>query len=156
MRLASNDKQTPLATTRYQLENQSANGLRLVLPRRTRQSIRPFKAVRSFNSHFPVFAGARTCDRHPPVSRSGAECVLNTRHNSSAQFGISKILQFNRDAHHTCTFIGDGMPVCGANQASLSRTALRANLEQAVSQHTYKPLPCSTLLFSQGAAHIGE
>ena len=101
MRLVSNEKQTALATTRYKLEYQSANGLRLVLPRRTRQSIRPFKAVRSFNSHFPVFARTGSCDRHPPVSRSGAERVLNTRHNFSAQFGISEILQFNRDSHRT-------------------------------------------------------
>src|SRR6266542_6374519 len=100
-RLVWNNERTALATTGDKLENQSANGLRLVLPGRTRQSIRPFKAVWSFDSHFPVFAGTGSCDRHPPVSRSGTQRVLNTRHDFSAQFGISEILQFNRDSHGT-------------------------------------------------------
>ena len=43
-------------TGRYQLENQSANCLRLTLPGSARQSIRPFKAVEPFNSHFPILA----------------------------------------------------------------------------------------------------
>ncbi len=49
-------------TGRYQLENQSANCLRLMLPGSTRQSIRPFKAVESFHSEFPILAGSRSGD----------------------------------------------------------------------------------------------
>ena len=45
-------------TCRYQLENQFANCLRLMLPGSARQSIRPFKAVEPFNSHFPILAGS--------------------------------------------------------------------------------------------------
>ena len=71
-------------TGRYQLENQSTNCLRLMLPGSTRQSIRPFKAVEPFHSHFPILAGARSGNRHPPVSAFVAECVLDTRNNFSA------------------------------------------------------------------------
>jgi hypothetical protein len=71
-------------TGRYQLENQSANCLRLMLPGSTRQSIRPFKAVEPFNSHFPILTGSRSGDRHAPLSRFVAECVLDTRNYFSA------------------------------------------------------------------------
>jgi len=71
-------------TVRYQLENQSANCLRLMLPGSTRQSIRPFKAVEPVNSEFPILAGSRSGDRHPPLSALVAECVLDTRSNFSA------------------------------------------------------------------------
>jgi hypothetical protein len=103
----NNDYGPASTTTRYQLEYQSANRFRLVLPGRARESIRSFKAVRSFNSQFPVFAGTRFSLARDPaidtrqVSRSGAERVLNTRDNFSAQLSISEILQFNRDSHHT-------------------------------------------------------
>jgi hypothetical protein len=71
-------------TGRYQLENQSTNCLRLMLPGSTRQSIRPFKAVEPFNSEFPILAGSRSGDRHTPLSSFVAECVLDTRSNFSA------------------------------------------------------------------------
>ena len=71
-------------TGRYQLENQSANCLRLMLPGSTRQSIRPFKAVEPFNSQFPILTGSRSGDRHPPLSALVAECVLDARSNFSA------------------------------------------------------------------------
>ena len=71
-------------THRYQLENQSANYLRLMLPGSTRQSIRPFKAVEPFHSHFPILAGSRSGDRHPPLSAFVDERVLDIRNNFSA------------------------------------------------------------------------
>jgi hypothetical protein len=71
-------------TGRYQLENQSTNCLRLMLPGSARQSIRPFKAVEPFNSHFPILTGSRSGNRHPPLSAFVAECVLDTRSNFSA------------------------------------------------------------------------
>ena len=71
-------------TGRYQLENQSANCLRLMLAGSTRQSIRPFKAVEPFNSQFPILIGSRSGDRHTPLSAFVAECVLDTRNNFSA------------------------------------------------------------------------
>ena len=71
-------------TGRYQLENQSANCLRLMLPGSSRQSIRPFKAVEPFNSHFPILAGSRSGDRDTPLSAFVAECMLDTRNNFSA------------------------------------------------------------------------
>jgi len=71
-------------TGRYQLENQSANCFGLMLPGSTRQSIRPFKAVEPFNSEFPILAGSRSGDRHPPLSALVAECMFDTRNNFSA------------------------------------------------------------------------
>jgi hypothetical protein len=71
-------------TGRYQLENQSTNYLRLMLPVSTRQSIRPFKAVESFNSQLPILTGSRSGDLHTPLSAFVAECVLDTRNNFSA------------------------------------------------------------------------
>jgi hypothetical protein len=71
-------------TGRYQLENQSANCLRLMLPGSTRQSIRPFKAVEPFNSQFPILASSRSGNRHPPLTAFVAERVLDTRNNFSA------------------------------------------------------------------------
>ena len=71
-------------TGRQQLENQSTNCLRLMLPGSTRQSIRPFKPVESFNSHFPILTGPRSGNRHAPLSAFVAECVLDTRSNFSA------------------------------------------------------------------------
>ena len=71
-------------TDRYQLENQSANCLRLMLPGSARQSICPFKAVEPFHSQFPILTGSRSGDRHPPLSAFVAECVLDTRNNFSA------------------------------------------------------------------------
>jgi hypothetical protein len=69
---------------RYQLENQSTNYLRLMLPGSARQSIRPFKAVEPFNSQLPILAGSQSGDRHTPLSAFVAECVLDTRNNFSA------------------------------------------------------------------------
>ncbi len=40
----------------HELENQSANCLRLVFSGSTSQNIRPFKSVGSLNSHLPIFA----------------------------------------------------------------------------------------------------
>ena len=57
-----------------------------------------------------------------------------SRHSSASP----RFCRFNRDSHHTCNFIGDGMPVCGAIPANLSATALRANLEQPYSQFMLK------------------
>jgi hypothetical protein len=71
-------------TGRYQLENQSTNRLRLMLPGGTRQSIPPFKALEPFDSHFPILAGSRSGNRHTPLSAFVAKCVLNTRNNFSA------------------------------------------------------------------------
>jgi len=71
-------------TGRYQLENQSANCLRLMLPGSTRQSIRPFKAVESFHSEFPILTGSRSGNRYTPLSAFVAECVLDTRSNFPA------------------------------------------------------------------------
>ena len=71
-------------TGRYQLENQSANCLRLMLPGSTRQSIRPFKAVDPFHSQFPIFTGSRSGNRYTPLSTLVAECVLDTGNNFSA------------------------------------------------------------------------
>ncbi len=86
-------------TGRYQLENQSANCLRLMLPGSTRQSVRPFKAVEPFNSQIPILAGSRSGDRHPPLSAFVAECVLDTRSDFSPQLSITEILQLNRHWH---------------------------------------------------------
>jgi hypothetical protein len=71
-------------TSRYQLENQPANCFRLMLPRSTRQNIRPFKPVEPFNSHFPILTGPRSGNRHTPLSAFVAERVLDTRNNFSA------------------------------------------------------------------------
>jgi len=71
-------------TGRYQLENQSTNCLRLMLPGSTRQSIRPFKSVEPFHSQFPILTGSRSGDRHTPVSAFVAERVLDTRSDFSA------------------------------------------------------------------------
>jgi hypothetical protein len=71
-------------TGRYQLENQSTNCLRLLLPGSTRQSIRPFKAVEPFHSQFPFLTGSRSGDRHPPLSAFVAERMFDTRNNFSA------------------------------------------------------------------------
>ncbi|HTW57708.1 MAG TPA: hypothetical protein VMD99_06255 [Terriglobales bacterium] len=71
-------------TGRYQLENQSTNCLRLMLPGSTRQSIRPFKAVQPFHSELPILAGSRSGDRHAPLSAFVAERVLDTRSDFSA------------------------------------------------------------------------
>ncbi len=79
-----NKNRASRGTGRYQLENQSANCLRFMLPGSTRQSIRPFKAVEPFNSEFPIFTGSRSGNRHPPLSAFVAECVLDTRNNFSA------------------------------------------------------------------------
>jgi hypothetical protein len=72
-------------TGRHQPENQSTNCLRLMLPGSTCQSIRPFKPVEPFNSQFPILAGSRSGDRHPPLSAFVAEScsILATisRHN---------------------------------------------------------------------------
>ena len=71
-------------TGRYQLKNQSANCLKLMLPGSTRQSIRPFKAVEPFNPQLPILTGSRSGNRHTPLSTFVAECVLDTRSNFSA------------------------------------------------------------------------
>jgi hypothetical protein len=84
---------------RYQLENQSTNCLRLILPGSTRQSIRPLKAVEPFNSHFPILTGSRSGNRYTPLPAFVAECVLETRSNFSARLSIAEILQLNRHWH---------------------------------------------------------
>jgi hypothetical protein len=70
-----------------------------MLPGSARQSIRPFKAVKPFNSHFPILAGSRSGDRHTPLSALVAECVFDTRNKFSAQLSITEILQLNRHWH---------------------------------------------------------
>ena len=69
-------------TGRCQLEDEFANCLGLMLPGSTRRSIRPFKAVEPFHSQFPILAGARSGDRHTPLSAFVAEGVLDTRNIS--------------------------------------------------------------------------
>ena len=69
---------------RYQLQNQSANCLRLMLASSARQSIRPFKAVEPFHSQFPILTGSRSGDRYTPLSAFVPECVLDTRSNIPA------------------------------------------------------------------------
>jgi hypothetical protein len=71
-------------TGRYQLQNQSANCLRLMLASSARQSIRPFKAVEPFHSQFSILTGSRSGDRHPPLSAFVTECMFDTRNNFSA------------------------------------------------------------------------
>jgi hypothetical protein len=82
--LLQNKNNSSGGTGRYQLENQSTNCFRLMLPGSTRQSIGPFKAVEPFHSHFPILTGSRSGNRHTPLSAFVAECVLDTRNNFSA------------------------------------------------------------------------
>jgi hypothetical protein len=90
-----------LRTGRYQLENQSANYLRLVFSARSGQRIGPFKAARSLHAHLPILARTRSGDRYSPVGSSVGKCVFDARSNVSAQLSIAEILQFDGHSHST-------------------------------------------------------
>lgn len=110
--LAANKNSRSRRAGWYQLENQSANGLRLVLSGSTRQSIRPFKAVWSLNSHLPILAGSRSGDGHPPLSAFVTECVLDTHNNFPAHLSIAEILQVDHHAHRIAILPRAGRTFC--------------------------------------------
>jgi len=83
-RLLQNKNNSSGGTGRYQLENQSTNCLRLMLPGRTRQSIGPFKAVEPTRiSQFSLARDPAIDTRHSPRLSLSACSILATisRHN---------------------------------------------------------------------------
>ena len=102
--VAAVQKQQLRGTTRYQLENQSANCLRLTLSGRTGQRIRSFKAVPSFHPHLPILARAGSSDGHSPVASSVGKRVFDSRSNFPAQLSIAEILQFDCHSHSTAFY----------------------------------------------------
>jgi len=96
----------------HELENQSANCLRLVFSGSTSQNIRLFKSVGSLNSHLPIFARARSGDRHAPLSWFVTQCVLKTSNNFPTQLSITEILQLNRQSHRTAILLKCLLPLC--------------------------------------------
>jgi hypothetical protein len=85
---------------RYQSYDERPDRRRFVLTGCSRETVRPFKSVRSLNMHVPALSRTRSGDRNTPVALSITECVLNVRGDLSTQLGITEILQLNRDSHH--------------------------------------------------------
>jgi hypothetical protein len=85
----------------HELENQSADCVRLVFSGSTRKSIRPLKSVCSQHFHLPILARARTGNRHPPLSCLVAQRVLDIGDNLPCELRIAEILQFDCDSHRT-------------------------------------------------------
>jgi hypothetical protein len=76
----------------------------------SRESIRPFKAIGSFNSQAPILSRSRPGNRHAPIALSPAERVFQVSGNVAAQLSIAEILQFDRDSHP----IGNSIQDCRA------------------------------------------
>jgi hypothetical protein len=85
---------------RYQSYDERPDRRRFVLTGCSRETVRSFKSVRSFNMHLPALSGTRSCDRNTPVALSITECVLDERGDFSTQLGIAEILKLDRDSHH--------------------------------------------------------
>jgi len=141
-------------TGRYQLENQSTNCLRLMLPGSTRQSIRPFKAVQPFNSEFPILAGSRSGNRYTPLSTFVAKCVLDTRSNFSAYLSITEILQLDRHWHRIAILAEElPRPFVGANRSKPCGKGCRGDLWRVYPQFVLKTAK-STGAMSEGFTKV--
>src|SRR5580704_12805840 len=75
-------------TTGQQLYNQPANGIRLMLARALRQTVRAFKAIWAFNVDRPGLTGAGSDDRYAPSTSPIREGVFDPRSNLPAQLLI--------------------------------------------------------------------
>ncbi len=84
----------------HELENQSADCVRLVFSGGTGKSIRPLESVWS-NFHLPILARARTGNRHPPLSSLVSQRVLDIGDDLLCELRIAEILQFDCDSHRT-------------------------------------------------------
>jgi hypothetical protein len=125
-------------TSRYQLENQSANHIGLMLSGRTGQPIRSFKAVRSFHPQLPILARAGSGDGHSPVASSVGERVFDSRSNFPAQLSIAEILPFDCPSQSTAFYRPHALPICGANRSKLTATGSPKHHEHAYSQFVLK------------------
>src|ERR1700746_64819 len=96
-----------VGTTGQQLYNQPTNGVRLMLPRALRQTVRAFKAIWAFNVDRPRLTGTRSDDRYAPSPVTIREGVFDPRSNLPTQLLIPKILQLDRHSH-TVHFIARG------------------------------------------------
>jgi hypothetical protein len=76
----------------YQSYDERPDRRRFVLTGCSRETVRSFKSVRSFNMHLPAFSRTRSGDRNTPVALSITECVLDVRGDLSTQLGIAEIL----------------------------------------------------------------
>jgi hypothetical protein len=85
----------------HELENQSADCVRLVFSGSTGKSIRPLESVWSQNFHFPILARTRTRNRDPPLSSLVAQRVFDVGDNLLCKLRIAEILQFDCDSHRT-------------------------------------------------------
>jgi len=52
------------------MDNQSADRLWFMLSGGAGQSVRPFKSIRTLNSHFPILTSPRSSNGHSPVPSS--------------------------------------------------------------------------------------
>ena len=66
----------------------------------SRETVRSFKSVRSFNTHLPVLGRTRSGDGNAPVALAITECVLYVRGDLAPQSRIAEILQLDPDSHH--------------------------------------------------------
>jgi len=56
--------------------------------------------------------GARSADRHAPLSWFVTQCVLKTSNNFPTQLSITEILQLNRQSHRTAILLKCLLPLC--------------------------------------------
>jgi len=85
----------------HELENQSADCLRLVFSAGSGESIRSLEGIWSQDFHLPSLARARTGNRHPPLSSLVRERVLDIGDNLPCKLRIAEIPQFDCDSHRT-------------------------------------------------------
>ena len=96
------------------------------------QSIRPFKAVRSFDSHLPIFGRARSSNGHAPLSWFVTQGVLCLRNNVPAQLRVPEILQIDRHSHRTVILLKSSLSLCQCKPVKAARSgAVQRAVEQA-------------------------
>jgi hypothetical protein len=76
----------------YQPYDKRPDRRRFVLTGCSRETVRPFKSIRSFDTHVPALSRTRSGYGNTPVALSITECMLNVRSDLSAQLGIAEIL----------------------------------------------------------------
>lgn len=117
---------------RRQPYDKRPNRRRFVLTGCSRETIRPFKSVRAFDTHLPALGRPRSGDGNTPVALPISEGVLHVHCDLTAQIGIPEILQLNCDWHRLTILSKTDCPL--AVQTGQGRTgwAWRRKMNQLI------------------------
>ena len=116
---------------RYQPCDKRPDRRRFVLTGSSREAVRPFKSIGSFDTHLPALSCARSGDRKTPIALPITERVFDVRGDLSAQLDIAKILKLDRDSHPVTILSKTHCPLAvqtGQDQAGWPLSSIMNNL----------------------------